>query len=133
MKTLKILFFACMMSLVFGCKKDEVVPEKPKVFYSEWILPTYKQCGASNTTVTAQIDAPQITREIMEKGIVQIYGISQNSSILLPIPQISINILGPGGTVDIIYEINLGKINLYGTKNISPIRIRYIVIPQGAI
>ena len=135
MKTLNILFFACSMSLAFGCKKDEVVPEKPKVFYSEWKQVTFGSFGvAPKISYTAYIPEAKITKEFIDKGVFILY--AGGSGLALPIPYSNaLNSPVAGQFIDINYDISPGRIDIW-TRDLSAIKnlkFRYVIIPDGAI
>jgi hypothetical protein len=127
MKPLKLLLFTCLMSFVFGCKKEEVSPviEKPKVFYSEFTFISKES--------PIVIREPLITQELLRTGIILVYydsyPVGNNYNQILPVS----NSRG-----DFYAISNSGTISIYYPKVGSPPNnltggFRYVIIPKGAI
>lgn len=102
---------------VGGCKKEELTPT---VYYSDWI-----QINLSNESAKT-ILVPQITQEILDKGIVLVYYGSSDKSVnaLLPYP-------GIGAESPMQADIYLTKIYIRTQQKFNSF-FRYVIIPGQA-
>lgn len=125
MKTRKLFVTVCVSSLIVGlfggCAKDEVTPAT--VFYSAWI--DYAQSKTTNTF----IPAPEITQNVLDRGIVLVYK-SDSRTTPVTVIQLLPQSQQLGATSPIDYAVYLGKIALFTTSTFS-YKFRYVVITGG--
>jgi hypothetical protein len=123
-----ILISATLIFLVC-CKgpQGEVGPQgvagpigTANVIYSEWKNTTYSGSGSS---WRANIIAPKITQEILDRGLVKTYMRNIDNSVL-EIP-LAVN------TTFLYQTLELGNIRLLSSGNYSNLPHRYIIIPGG--
>ena len=101
-----------------GAQGPKGDPGTANVFYSDWVKP-----------INNKIDAPKITREIYDKGLVIVYFKESNLRIhTLPF-------IGPNASFNLTADIFIGYIFLtYNSFGFSPANenvIRYVIIPGG--
>ena len=101
-----------------GAQGPKGDPGTANVFYSDWVKP-----------INNKIDAPKITREIYDKGLVIVY-FKENNLRIHTLP-----FIGQNGSFNLTADIFIGYIFLtYNSFGFSPANenvIRYVIIPGG--
>jgi hypothetical protein len=96
--------------------------------YSPWTTTTF-----SSTTFSANLTAPLLTQDIIDKGSVHVYlknTTSTGATVVFPLPYFENDSLG---RIDfrLDYVFTVGRIVLFTTALIPAQQIRYVLIPGG--
>lgn len=115
-----------------GPQGDQGEPGTANVTYSDWFTITQSDwSGIGSIKITEAIDAPEVTEEIIDKGVVLVYHQFNNQTRQLPYSY------SPNG-LHLVYLFVASSITIEGfhlnattISNISPLKFRYVVIPGG--
>lgn len=143
-----VAFFTILLSTTnTGCKKGDDGAKgdtgTANVMYSSWIDVGFTPVVDGSDTIawTAQMDAPKITKTILDSGTVKVYvnvGTSASPAVF-PLPLADFAYGLAGGVQNINLYFTVGKINLYGTQDggtegsgtTKSWQYRYVIIPGG--
>lgn len=115
-----------------GEKGDQGEPGTANVIYSDWFTISQSDwSGIGGTKITEAIDAPEITQDIIDKGVVLVYHQFNNQTRQLPYSY------SPNG-LHLVYKFVISSITIEGfhldasaISAISPLKFRYVILPGG--
>jgi hypothetical protein len=142
-----VALLVIFLSTNAGCKKGDDGAKgdtgTANVMYSPWLDVDFSPVvdGADTIAWTATIDAPKITKQILDSGTVKVYfnaGTSTTPAVF-PLPLADFAYGLPGGVQNINLYFTVGKINLYATQDggtegsgsTKSWQYRYVIIPGG--
>lgn len=129
-----VVFFTVFLSTTnVSCKKGDTGPKGDtgvaNAIYSPWIEVSFEN-GAiirpGDTVAVASIDAPKITKDVLDKGMVKVYA---NFGTAAAPNVVSVPFMEPTGYYWVRADFEVGKINLTSSWNADfsgP--YRYIII-----
>ena len=141
-----LVLFIVVSAILISCKKDETKETTPETIISSewkvtstWIAST-TSTGTGKSTFYFDIDAPDVTQEIIDNGTVLVYAKfvadPDGSNQVKLLPSIYYNLGGATTQYRFQHSIFLGKIRVIcdvipaGTPSTSN-QFRYVILPKG--
>ncbi|RZL34538.1 MAG: hypothetical protein EOP00_31450 [Pedobacter sp.] len=143
---LLLFFFLVASAILVSCKKDkteEVTTEQ--IISSEWIpsnvwVASTTSTGAGKNSYYFEINAPDVTQEIIDRGTVLVYAKflsdPDGTNQVKLLPSIYYNLGGAATQYRFQHSISLGKIKVIcdvipaGVPSTSN-QFRYVILPKG--
>lgn len=121
-RTVLLLSTLFALSITACQKSNDVNPGK--VIYSPWTEVTFSGSGTSYTT---NLNAPELTQDMLDKADIRVYWSTSNHVIGLPYAQ------AIGGTSYSVHQrFHVGRIELISSYSLSAQKMRYVIISGGA-
>lgn len=151
---MKIIFYLSLFSILFGCReramektssaavmRQEPINESLEnafnynngIFSSSWKKLDYTYSRSDPPWFTAEIEASELTAEILERGSVSVYIKQSRPYAVHPLPYLT-TIQRPNlrpRTEYFTFSLSEGEINFSGTSGSPGDSVRYVIIPGG--